>query len=446
MTPAPRYFLFTAIPFVGHLNPLLRQAAELARRGFRVGVAAHEEMRGHVEGQEPGVAFVSLGSYGPMPRTAQEFQEDATREPDFVRGAAAIFTWLHELWPSHFDGLRAAVRADRPDVLVADLFAEAALDVAEAERIPAAVNDADLLSSLPWGLLPPADHLPLPLSGRPYRSTTPLQRALRALVRRLLTARSASRTGRRLNARRASRGLPGRDARARLRSRLVLVNTVFGLEYPRALPPLVHMVGPMLPEGVPPLPEEYATWLADGPPVVYVSLGTVAVASQRLLGVLVDAFASPEFRVLWALREPQQALLPTPLPANLRLESWVPSPRAILAHPNVRVFVSHCGINSVQESIDAGTPIVGIPLFGDQLDMGTRVSDAGVGLVLDKNGVSGAALRDAIRRVLTEPSFGEALPPLQSSFRLAGGVRRAADLLEALAAVGVGHYAEKRSA
>jgi hypothetical protein len=35
------YALFTAIPFVGHLNPLIRQAEQLQRRGWRVGIAAH---------------------------------------------------------------------------------------------------------------------------------------------------------------------------------------------------------------------------------------------------------------------------------------------------------------------------------------------------------------------------------------------------------------------
>ena len=33
-----------------------------------------------------------------------------------------------------------------------------------------------------------------------------------------------------------------------LRGRLILVNSAFGLEYPRPLPPLIRMVGPMLPE------------------------------------------------------------------------------------------------------------------------------------------------------------------------------------------------------
>jgi MGT family glycosyltransferase len=169
------------------------------------------------------------------------------------------------------------------------------------------------------------------------------------------------------------------------------------------------------------------------------------MASERFLGALLEGFAAEDFRVLWSLRESQHALLPARLPDNVRVEAWVPSPVGLLAHPNVKVFVSHCGINSVHESLYAGTPIVGIPLFGDQLDMGLRVQDAGVGLLLGKSRLTPAELRHAIRRILSDDSFGRRIPEIQSSFALAGGVRRAADLIEHLAAVGVAHYAERRS-
>jgi len=76
----------------------------------------------------------------------------------------------------------------------------------------------------------------------------------------------------------------------------------------------------------------------------------------------------------------------------MRILDWVSSPRAVLAHPNVRAFVSHCGINSVHESLAAGTPIVGIPMLADQRDMAARVADAGVGVWMDKSRFRGSEL------------------------------------------------------
>jgi UDP:flavonoid glycosyltransferase YjiC (YdhE family) len=43
------YALFTAIPFIGHVNPLLRLAEALRRRGWRVAVAVHRELQAHVQ-------------------------------------------------------------------------------------------------------------------------------------------------------------------------------------------------------------------------------------------------------------------------------------------------------------------------------------------------------------------------------------------------------------
>lgn len=35
-------------------------------------------------------------------------------------------------------------------------------------------------------------------------------------------------------------------------------------------------------------------------------------------------------------------------------------------HPNVKLFISHGGISGLYEAVDAGVPILGFPLFGDQ--------------------------------------------------------------------------------
>jgi UDP:flavonoid glycosyltransferase YjiC (YdhE family) len=35
-----KYALFVSVPLVGHMNPLLRQAEELARRGYDVALAS----------------------------------------------------------------------------------------------------------------------------------------------------------------------------------------------------------------------------------------------------------------------------------------------------------------------------------------------------------------------------------------------------------------------
>jgi len=192
------------------------------------------------------------------------------------------------------------------------------------------------------------------------------------------------------------------------------------------------MVGGMLRQKTPALPQDLDAWLSLGAPVVFVSLGSLAVAPAQQLARMAAALTSSAFRTLWSLGPSQAALLAAPMPSSVRIVEWAPQP-AVLAHPNVKVFVSHCGVNSVYESVDAGTPIVGIPMFGDHRDMALRVADAGIGVWLDKQKFSAQELREAILRVLHDEAFGNAMATVQRAARAAGGVRRAADLIEAQA-------------
>lgn len=437
----PRYALFVSVPLIGHLNPQLRQAEELARRGWRVAMGSSSEARAHVETQARGVAFVDLGPMGALRRALDEVETAAATTKSFARHTAKMAGTLVDLWPGMYDRLTVAATRDRPDVMVVNITTFAGLDVADREEIPAVVNSPYLLATIPDTLLPPADDLPLPYSGQSLRDVGLRQRLTAPAARILRSSAMSWFLGRKLNAHRATRGFAPIDPRRAFENRMILANVAFGLEYSRPLPPLVQTVGPMVADEIEPLPSAYRAWIEGGPPVVYANLGTLAVASKEILARMLAAFTSPAFRVLWVLKEKQRAHLPSSLPENVRVEPWVPSPLSILAHENVRVFVSHCGINSAQESLHAGTPIVGIPIMSSQRDMGARLADAGVGLTLDKTSFTADELRGAILRVLREDSFRRQIPAIQSSLELAGGVRRAADLIEHQAAVGCAHYA-----
>jgi UDP:flavonoid glycosyltransferase YjiC (YdhE family) len=41
--------------------------------------------------------------------------------------------------------------------------------------------------------------------------------------------------------------------------------------------------------------------------------------------------------------------------------------QAILSHPKVIVFMTHCGMHGVMEAIYHGVPMVGMPVFIDQV-------------------------------------------------------------------------------
>ena len=75
----------------------------------------------------------------------------------------------------------------------------------------------------------------------------------------------------------------------------------------------------------------------------------------------------------------------------------------ITEHVNVKAYVGQGGRPTTYEAMWAGLPIVGIPIFFDQVDNILRVEDRGAGLSLDIGDLTPERLSTAIGRVMTEP-------------------------------------------
>ena len=223
-----------------------------------------------------------------------------------------------------------------------------------------------------------------------------------------------------------------------LKGKLFLVNSIPGLDYPQPLPPLIQYTGPVVDMT---MIEEFTgdvqAWLDTVPqdkPVVYVSYGTVAVIEPDQLQHMVRLFAGCDFYVLWALPESQQEGLPPYLPPNIMVRHWIPTPRA-LAHPKVKAFVSHCGGNSLSESMAMGTPVVGYPQFADQMGNCQRMADAQAGVTAPTK--QNWVRREDIMEVLSNPLYSQRAQAIRRLFRTFGGVQKAADLIETAAAGGL---------
>ncbi|MET1113357.1 MAG: nucleotide disphospho-sugar-binding domain-containing protein, partial [Comamonas sp.] len=103
--------------------------------------------------------------------------------------------------------------------------------------------------------------------------------------------------------------------------------------------------------------------------------------------------------------------------------------RAALARADV--VVTHAGLNTVLDALEAGTPQLALPIAFDQPGVAARIAHAGTGLKLLAPLASVAALRRALRRLLAEPGFAERSRGLGQEITASGGVQRAADLMEA---------------
>jgi UDP:flavonoid glycosyltransferase YjiC (YdhE family) len=90
-------------------------------------------------------------------------------------------------------------------------------------------------------------------------------------------------------------------------------------------------------------------------------------------------------------------------------------------------------MNSANEALYFGVPLVVVPQRGDQHLVGARIAELGAGVVISPGDVDAARLRGAVEAALFNPELRQGAQALGASLRESGGYRRAADAIQAFA-------------
>ena len=166
----------------------------------------------------------------------------------------------------------------------------------------------------------------------------------------------------------------------------------------------------------------------DGRPLVYVSLGTTFHDAPAFYRACFAALGDGPWQVVLSTGGADLGLGAPP--RNFLVCRFVPQ-LAVLEQ--AAVFVTHGGMNSANEGLYFGVPLVVVPQRGDQHMVGARVAELGAGLAISPREADAARLREAVEAVLCNPAFRERSQALGASLRGSGGYRRAADAIQALA-------------
>jgi polyene glycosyltransferase len=438
--------LFACQSRAGNFNPVLAIAAEFSRRAVPdLWFASYVDSRSRIEAASTHspIRYVPLDDRNSVDTSwdvddVSGAQPDPMRTTEFV-GLMKKITRSSEWRISAYRNMLDVIDRIRPKLMVIDILTPPAIDAAMTREVPFVVT----LPSLPSSALRVPSDYPSISTDLPRRMSVTQRmandwRKLRLLAA-ILTRTNVISFARECKAAgiKNSWAVPVRytDAAA-----LVVTASVFGLEYDFPVSPRTHLIGAFLPSE----PDDHQVedlgllrWLDDSPSVVYLAFGTLMRLSRPQLAALLEAVRrlGPQHRFLWKLPEAQQALLPTSLPDNLRVESWIPSQLGVLAHPHVRAFVTHGGSNGFHESIYFGKPVVAMPAWTDCYAIARRAVDSGVGLAIDRPAtVTGDEATAKIRRILTEESFRQRAEHWAQRVREAGGVTRATDLILQLSA------------
>ncbi|WOH16286.1 hypothetical protein DCAR_0935836 [Daucus carota subsp. sativus] len=136
-------------------------------------------------------------------------------------------------------------------------------------------------------------------------------------------------------------------------------------------------------------------WLDQQPAqsVIYVAFGSFTIFDEKQFQELALGLESLNRPFLWVVRSDTIDKKPDMLLEQLKarigqrgcIVSWAPQ-QAVLNHPAIGCFLSHCGWNSTMEGVSNGVPFLCWPYFGDQFINQTYICDVWkVGLALDKD-------------------------------------------------------------
>ncbi|CAH4032445.1 unnamed protein product [Pieris brassicae] len=132
--------------------------------------------------------------------------------------------------------------------------------------------------------------------------------------------------------------------------------------------------------------------------VIYMNLGSTVKDSTLpidKLNELLSTFGKLPLRVLWKW----DGGIVENLPRNVMTMRWLPQ-YDILKHINVKGFISHAGTLSTIEALDAGVPVIAIPLFGAQYGNAAALVDAGMATIVPYENLNKDYLLDAINDIL----------------------------------------------
>ena len=379
---------FFSLPAHGHVNPTLPLVRELTSRGHRVLYYDVEAFREKIEAA--GAQFVPIDAY--MPPAPE----------DIDRRAGKDFASLIEM------------AAD----LTLSLNERVAQDV--AEHHPACVVGDSVCI---WGKLLARRHgLPFICSTTTFafndQSARLMKRQPGEVLRMLLGMPRMARKLRQLREHGHDApdviSLIGNDTKTPTivyTSRLFQpMSETFGDSY--------AFVGPSVMQRYPRRPHDR--------PLVYVSLGTVLNNAPDFYRSALQALSGMDCDAILSIGDAVDPAALGPVPGNVRI---FPRVNQLEVLAGADVFLTHCAMNSVSESLLCGVPMVLFPQHGEENAVAIRCEQLGAGLRLKRP--SASCIRSALEAVLGDDRYRRAAQTVAEDFARCGGAAEAADFVEA---------------
>ena len=160
-------------------------------------------------------------------------------------------------------------------------------------------------------------------------------------------------------------------------------------------------------------------------PLVYISLGTVINDRPDFYGKCIEALKDMDADVIISCGNAIDREALGVLPKNVQVYPYVDQLDVL---SKADVFITHCGMNSVSESLYMAAPMVLYPQTNEQKAVARRTMEIGAGIMLSDDSAQG--IRSAVQNVLGSDSYRVSADECSKDFRSCSGTNGAAEFIE----------------
>lgn len=389
------HIAFVSLGAFGHINPTLALVTELVKQGVRVTYFTTEAFRNIIE--PTGAKFVAVPSW----MAENDKHNDGEKKEDDGGVAAAVpFLFLNEAG-AYIDTILDTLHDDKPDAIVHDFAGIAGTIAADNLNVPNVMLYTSYPSNDSYSVAAgfescPADH--------------PLRKAASGIA-----AGYAEKYGCRVMTVKEIFDGHGDFNLVMMQKKLVPNYESFDDSF--------VFTGVQIGKRT-----AFGSWKApdNGKPLLYSSLGTAFNNWPEYYPILFDAVRDLDINVFAALGSIDPASLKD-IPANVEVGQMVPQ-LDILSQASV--FITHAGMGGTGEAIYYGVPMIAIPQMEEQAITARQIEKLGLGVAfLDKSAITSEALKTAIQKLLTEPSYKAAAEQFSADMKTLGGAKASAEAL-----------------
>ena len=164
---------------------------------------------------------------------------------------------------------------------------------------------------------------------------------------------------------------------------------------------------------------------AKSRPLIYISMGTIINDRPDFYKNCIEALKDVNADVIVSCGKSVDIGSFGKLPENISFYPYVDQLEVL---SRADLFITHCGMNSVSESLYMSAPMLLYPQTGEQQAVARRVKEKGAGEYLTDD--SAAGIRTAVTKLLGDGAYAEAARKCCDDLRSCCGTAGAADFIE----------------